>query len=745
MNAIEIEEAVSDLAADPYDSEEFPFAFLAAFGNKEVTIKKLRIAGKSSTNKSDVEGGVLQRLNIHIAIADAERLDDTLTALRESPQTAKAKAKYVLATDGEQVVAEELSSGEVLSCRYDELGDNFGFFLTLAGISVVREVKDNPIDIKATSRLNKLYVELLNSNPDWATPDKQIAFNQFLARLVFCFFAEDTGVFAERGLFTSTVTQMTEADGGNTHLVLQELFNAMDSDPRDGGREPPVKSWADRFPYVNGGLFSGETNCPTFTRTARSYLIRAGELDWQSINPDIFGSMIQAVADDEERGSLGMHYTSVPNIEKVLNPLFLDSLNEQLRDSGDNARKLLNLRKRLENIHVFDPACGSGNFLVIAYIRMREIEAELMNRRDEPMIESIIKLTQFYGIEIKPFAVEVARLSLLIAEFQCNVRLIGQRQAQMLILPLHETGHVVAGNSLRLDWGDVCSLRDDGEIYICGNPPYLGSKWQSDEQKRDLHYVFEGHVKNWKSLDYVGGWFFKASKYAVRTNCTAAFVSTNSICQGQQVPILWPEIFRTGNQIVFAHRDFQWSNLASHNAGVTVVIVAISSTATSTKKLYTTIGRETSVKNVEAINAYLIAGSDVVVNQRATHLSELPEMTRGNSPTDGGHLLLEEGDLPSCEIDELARKKYLKPYVGSKELIAGTKRYCIWIEDSEVEKATSLPAIKSRVEKVREFRLGSKKKATVKAANWAHRFDERKPVPSSECIHDICGTHVHIV
>ncbi len=734
MNAIEIEEAVSDLAADPYDSEEFPFAFLAAFGNKEVTIKKLRIAGKSSTNKSDVEGGVLQRLNIHIAIADAERLDDTLTALRESPQTAKAKAKYVLATDGEQVVAEELSSGEVLSCRYDELGDNFGFFLTLAGISVVREVKDNPIDIKATSRLNKLYVELLNSNPDWATPDKQIAFNQFLARLVFCFFAEDTGVFAERGLFTSTVTQMTEADGGNTHLVLQELFNAMDSDPRDGGREPPVKSWADRFPYVNGGLFSGETNCPTFTRTARSYLIRAGELDWQSINPDIFGSMIQAVADDEERGSLGMHYTSVPNIEKVLNPLFLDSLNEQLRDSGDNARKLLNLRKRLENIHVFDPACGSGNFLVIAYIRMREIEAELMNRRDEPMIESIIKLTQFYGIEIKPFAVEVARLSLLIAEFQCNVRLIGQRQAQMLILPLHETGHVVAGNSLRLDWGDVCSLRDDGEIYICGNPPYLGSKWQSDEQKRDLHYVFEGHVKNWKSLDYVGGWFFKASKYAVRTNCTAAFVSTNSICQGQQVPILWPEIFRTGNQIVFAHRDFQWSNLASHNAGVTVVIVAISSTATSTKKLYTTIGRETSVKNVEAINAYLIAGSDVVVNQRATHLSELPEMTRGNSPTDGGHLLLEEGDLPSCEIDELARKKYLKPYVGSKELIAGTKRYCIWIEDSEVEKATSLPAIKSRVEKVREFRLGSKKKATVKAANWAHRFDERKPVPSSPVI-----------
>ena len=260
MNAIEIEEAVSNLAASPCDLDEFPFAFLAAFGNKEVTIKKLRAKGKSTTNKSDVHGGVLQRLNIHIAVSDSETLDSTLTALRESSQTAKAKAKYVLATDGEQIAAEELSSGEVLSCRYDALGDNFGFFLTLAGISAVREVKDNPIDIKATSRLNKLYVELLKSNPDWATPDKQIAFNQFLSRLVFCFFAEDTGVFSERGSFTNTIMQMTVGDGDDTHQVLQELFKAMDSDPREGGREPPVKSWADRFPYVNGGLFSGATD-----------------------------------------------------------------------------------------------------------------------------------------------------------------------------------------------------------------------------------------------------------------------------------------------------------------------------------------------------------------------------------------------------------------------------------------------------------------------------------------------------
>lgn len=725
MNAIEIEEAVSNLAASPYDREEFPFAFLAAFGNKEVTIKKLRVKGKSTTNKSDVEGGVLQRLNIHIAVTDAESLDETLTALRESPQTAKGKAKYVLATDGEQIIAEELPSGEVLSCRYCELGDNFGFFLTLAGISAVREVKDNPIDIKATSRLNKLYVELLNSNPDWATPDRQIAFNQFLARLVFCFFAEDTGVFAERGLFTNTITQMTEADGGNTHQVLQELFEAMDSDPRDGGRKPPVKPWADRFPYVNGGLFSGETDCPTFTRSARSYLIRAGELDWQSINPDIFGSMIQAVADDEERGSLGMHYTSVPNIEKVLNPLFLDSLNEQLEAAGDNARKLLNLRKRLANIRVFDPACGSGNFLVIAYIRMREIEAELMRRRDEPMSESNIQLTQYYGIEIKPFAVEVARLSLLIAEFQCNVRLIGQMQAQMLILPLHETGRVVPGNALTLDWGDVCERSDDHEVYICGNPPYLGSTWQSKEQKSDLEMIFKDRTKSWKSLDYVAGWFMKAADYGSKIKCSSAFVSTNSICQGQQVAILWPLIFSLDTEIVFAHTSFKWANLASHNAGVTVVIIGIGQGSVSGRRLFEQVeSNDFRIQDVPYINAYLVAGPNIIVYKLSKPASDIGVMDFGSKPVDGGNLLLSPDDLSKLQLSFIQKIKYIRPFYGSAEFIKGLERYCLWIEDNDLEEATKIVSINERLNAVREMRVASTKKATRESATHAHRFGE---------------------
>jgi hypothetical protein len=360
MNAVEIESAVSDLVLHPFNKSEFPFAFLAAFGNKDTTLKRLR---KGDSNATDVPGGVLQRNNIHIAVCQPGDVTPTLEALRKSPKTAHAKAKFLLATDGETLQAEDLASGETIACNYPEFPDHFGFFLPLAGISTIKEIKDNPIDVRATGRLNKLYVELLRENPDWAKADRRGDMNHFMARLIFCFFAEDTDIFQGTVLFTSTVDKMTERDGSNTHEVLEIIFRAMNIKDED---RPVAKlpRWAEAFPYVNGGLFGGETAVPRFTRTARAYLYQAGQLNWKEINPDIFGSMIQAVADDEERGALGLHYTSVPNILKVLNPLFLDDLRAQLEAAGENRIKLLNLRKRMSRIRVFDPACGSGNFLV---------------------------------------------------------------------------------------------------------------------------------------------------------------------------------------------------------------------------------------------------------------------------------------------------------------------------------------------------------------------------------------------
>ncbi|NJM00724.1 MAG: class I SAM-dependent DNA methyltransferase, partial [Synechococcaceae cyanobacterium SM2_3_2] len=515
MNAVEIEEAVSQLAEDPFDPEEFPFAFLEAFGNKPTTIKRLRSG--TTTNKSDLPGGILQRNNIHLKVCPVGEVGATLTALRSSPVTTQHKAKFILATDGQSLEAENLADGETIACEYPKFADHFGFFLPLAGITTVKQIRENAFDIKATARLNRLYVELLKDNPDWDTAERRQAFNHFMARLIFCFFAEDTNIFRSEGFFTATVAQMSAGDASNTHEVLGELFRAMCT-PIEKRKEAQLRNWADGFPYVNGGLFSGEVDVPRFSKIARSYLLHVGSLDWTKINPDIFGSMIQAVADDEERGSLGMHYTSVPNILKVINPLFLDGLREQLEAAGDNARKLLNLRQRLARIRIFDPACGSGNFLVIAYKEMREIEAEINRRRGEMDRKSGIPLTNFRGIEIRHFSAEVARLALIIAEYQCDVLYRGPKLALAEFLPLKADNWITCGNALRLDWLSLCPptgigakvQREDldlfgemenemeidfenqgGEIYICGNPPYQGSVNQSAEQKEDMKFVLQ--------------------------------------------------------------------------------------------------------------------------------------------------------------------------------------------------------------------------------------------------------------
>ena len=752
MNAVEIEVAISELALQPFDAAEFPFAFLAAFGNKDTTLKRLRTG---NNNASDVPGGVLQRNNIHIAVCAAGAVGDTLKALRTSPATTKAKVKFILATDGQTLEAEELvsgeSGGETIACAYTDFPNHFGFFLPLAGISTIKEIKDNPIDVRATGRLNKLYVELLRENPDWSTDERRADMNHFMARLVFCFFAEDTDIFNGTGLFTKSVEQMSERDGSNTHEVLETIFRTMNIKVADRvNAQLRLPTWADRFPYVNGGLFSGSADVPRFTRMARTYLLHAGGLNWKQINPDIFGSMIQAVADDEERGALGMHYTSVPNILKVLNPLFLDELRTQLVAAGDNKAKLLNLRKRMARIRVFDPACGSGNFLVIAYKQMREIESEINRRRGEAHLGSAILLTNFRGIELRNFPAEIARLALIIAEFQCDVLCCGQKDALQEFLPLAAENWIICGNALRLDWFNICPptgtgvklVADDlfgtpldqtemdfsnegGETFICGNPPYLGSTWQLAEQKDDLKAIFDHRCKNWKSLDYVAGWFMKAADYGTQTKATAAFVSTNSICQGQQVPILWPLIFASGHQIAFAHASFKWANLASHNAGVTVAIVGVASGTAKSHRLFS-IGNDgnLTVKEVEHINAYLVPAIDVIVEKRNHPSSGLGVMDYGNKPVDGGYLLLTKDDVEVLEITADQQKKFIRRIYGSDEFIHNKLRYCLWIEDKCLDEAMQISVIQRRIENVRAMRLKSRDKSANEMADRAHQFRE---------------------
>jgi hypothetical protein len=739
MNAIEIEEAVTALSEAPFDRNEFPFDFLRAFGNKETTIKRLR---SGTSNKSDL-GGVLQVNNLHISIAESGEVNQLLNSLKNSPVTTKGKVRFVVATDGADFEAEDIETGETVACSFKDFPDHFGFFLPLAGISTVKQIRESSFDIRATSRLNKLYIELLKDNPEWGTAERRHEMNHLMARLIFCFFAEDTDIFSKLGIFSETVERMSERDSSNTHQIISEIFRSMDTKIADR-LNANLPRWADTFPYVNGGLFSGSVEVPRFSKIARSYLLQIGSLDWTKINPDIFGSMIQAVADDEERGELGMHYTSVPNILKVLNPLFLDDLREQLEEAGDNPRMLLNLRKRISKIRVFDPACGSGNFLVIAYKQVREIENSINERRGEIGRASDIPLTNFRGIEIRDFSAEIARLALVIAEYQCDLVYRGQKEALAVFLPLDSQNWITCGNALRIDWLSVCPptgtaiklVGDDlfntpldqaqidfenegGETYICGNPPYKGSKLQSNEQKSDLLGAWAKHPTLAKTTDYVTGWIAKFLDYLNKEPTSAsAFVVTNSICQGQQAIDIWPEIFKRGCEIRFAHTSFKWANLAAHNAGVTVIIVGLGKTSPGRKKIY----QGDSLKNCTSIGPYLVPDNLTSVQKEKIPICGQSVMLSGNMPRDAGGLILDQETAESILKKDPIASKYIKRFIGSDELIKGNIRYCLWIDDQDKDLASKSEFINNRLNLVRSSRIASNAESTRLYAGKPHRF-----------------------
>jgi hypothetical protein len=683
----------------------------------------------------------LQTNNVHIAIASTGEVTKTLATLKASPATARAKAKFVLATDGDTFEAEDLASGETVACAYADFPDHFGFFLPLGGITTVKQVRESSFDIRATSRLNRLYVELLKDNPEWGNVNRRHDMNHFMARLIFCFFAEDTDIFSKPLLFTSIVEQMSAKDSSNTHEVIGTLFRAMNMKSADRAAAN-IPRWADQFPYVNGGLFSGSLDVPRFSRIARSYLLHIGNLDWTKINPDIFGSMIQTVAEDEERGALGLHYTSVPNILKVLNPLFLDDLRTRLQEAENNSRMLLNLRRRISRIRVFDPACGSGNFLVIAYKEMRAIEAEINKWRGEPDRRSEIPLTNFRGIELRDFPAEIARLALIIAEFQCDVLYRGQKEALAEFLPLDAENWITCGNALRLDWLSVCPPTgtgvkhhaDDlfhtpldqaqidfenqgGETYICSNPPYQGSVNQSKKQKEDKERVLARHLQSYKDLDYVSCWFVKAAEYMSSVDAEASLVSTNSTCQGEQVPMLWPYIFSTGLQIIFAHTSFKWSNNAAYNAGVSCVVIGLG------RRSKNYIIEDGLKREVTAISPYLVAGPPLIVEKRSTPISALSPMVTGNLPSDGGHLILSFSERKEfIERYPNLKNGIIKRFVGSNELLKGKLRYCLWIRDDDLSEISRMPEIIERLDAVRNARECSRGSQAKGGVNTPHRF-----------------------
>lgn len=716
MNIAEIESGLKELAEKPFSSNSFPYEFLALYDVPKATITKLK---QGSSNEADLDGDILWKKKFFYRVAKKGQSAIEAEKMLLDPLTKKHSPRFIFVTDGVDFFARDLKTEVTSDEKLKLLNNSFDFFLPLAGVERYEDVAENPADIKATARLAKLYDAILESNPDWTSATHTHELNIFMTRMLFCFFAEDTSIF-EPALFTSTLLTLTKEDGSDTASTIETIFDAMNLPESKRGALP---AFAKRFPYVNGGLFASKAHVPSFSPKARRLLKECGSLVWREINPDIFGSMIQAVVEPEMRGDMGMHYTSVPNIMKVLHPLFLISLEEGFEAAKDSESKLRKLLERIYKIRVFDPACGSGNFLIIAYKELRKLESRIFERikeiSKEPGLQMTgIRLSQFFGIEYTDFATETAKLSLWIAEYQMNEVFKAAFGSAPPSLPLRESGQIVHENACQVEWLDVCPQKDGSETFIVGNPPYLGSVQQTEQQKEDMKYVFASVSTKYKDLDYVASWFLKAANYIEKTSAQAAFVSTNSISQGEQVAMLWPLILEKSVEIGFAHLSFKWSNSAAANAAVICVVVGLRHKSNAQKLIF----EDGLSKKVKNINPYLVAADDVIVEKRSKQLCGLPKMDRGNMPTDGGNFILSTSEKDGL-LDKYPKASVLiKRFTGSREFIQGLERWCLWINNDNLNLALSVPPIKERIENIRKLRTESKGKQANDHADTPHRF-----------------------
>jgi hypothetical protein len=720
--------------------EAVGYNLLYAFGKSERDIERYK-EGKGILKTFD--GLLIKGLFCYQPVS-MFGMTSQLELLKQDQQVLKAAPKIIAVSDGKSILAYDLREKDTYENQLERLPSDFAFFYPLMDVERVHYVEESPADIKAAEKLAKLHDELRSYN-EFRSDDDLHDLNLFISRLLFCFFAEDTGIF-EENLFTSSIQRYTKEDGSDLTDYLAHTFNIMDVSLRSRETLSIIK----QFPYVNGGLFSKRIQIPKMGAKARRIIIECGELDWKDINPDIFGSMIQAVVNPEERANQGMHYTSVPNIMKVINPLFLDELrgeynklNEfyeqklQMKNIGALSQKQFYedlkpvikkgdaLLKRMSRMKFFDPACGSGNFLIITYKCLRFLEMDILalQRKCTPEGEilfvdnSVISLSQFYGIELLDFPHEVAMLSLWLAEHQMNTKLNENFGVNTKALPLKNITQIVCGNACRLDWNVVCPHTPDEEVFIFGNPPYLGSSMQDKGQKKDMEIVC-GRFENYKNLDYIACWFYVAAKYIRESNAKYAFVCTNSLTQGEQVALLWPNIFNLGLEIDFAYHSFKWNNNAKYNAAVIVVIIGLCRKGLSKKTIYT----ESSVIQCSNINPYLLNAPNIIIGRTTYPISDLPEMIKGSMPTDGGYLLMEQNGK-----DELLAKypylsKIVKGYMGSDDFLNGKRRYCLWMNKEQYNQYKDIPELNKRFEGVARIRLESDTVTTQEYAKYPYLF-----------------------
>lgn len=763
---MELEEKVKKLI-EQGDNENFIYEFLLLYGIPKVTITKTK---NSKLKKAENQIIIKKKLffeyyNQGVSLFEAKDTDllERINVLTNDPQTYAHDPRFIIVTDYKRFLAVDTKTKDTRDIEFKDLWKHTDFFLPWAGKEKYQPHVESMADVKAAEKMAKIYDEIYHNNKTFAN-EYNHDLNVFLTRLLFCFFAEDTGIFTEDSLFTKSLVEHTQEDGSDLKEFFEVLFASLDK--QDKSQYP---QYIQRFPYVNGKLFRDTIHIPELTTKTRELMIECGDRNnWKEINPDIFGSMFQAVKTAEARSDLEQHYTSVPNIMKVINPLFMDNLREEFEKNKDNINKLKALQARLGKIRIFDPACGSGNFLIIAFKQMKLLEMDIIKRiqeisgeKDFQMNLSVIELKQFYGIEIDDFACEIAKLSLWLAEHQMNCKFREEIGEPKPTLPLSESGHIVCGNALRMDWEEVCPKyiekttlahevdradlrntplkldlpKEEAEVYVLGNPPYKGFKYQTDLMKSDIEHVFS-KFKTYKKLDYIACWFYLAAIYIRNTTFRYAFVSTNSVTQGELVSLIWPRIFQMDLEICFAHTSFKWSNNAKHNAGVTCVIIGIAQISNNKKYLY----MENNIKFVKHITPFLSDDTSLIITKRSTPLSNLPPMLLGSLPADGGALILTENEKECVCNTYPELEKYIKPFIGSNEYINDIHRFCLWLPilPKEIE---NNDFVKKRLKLCKQNRLDSNKKETKARAETPYSFAENRyrnsnailiPVTSSE-------------
>lgn len=700
---------------------EFIFAFLDAYGFSKNTISRLR-KGDDTRNVATGDDIAVKKKIYFSPVSVGSDVDAVADKLKVSNVVFRNDIRFVIVTDFNRVVAFDLAAEERLDVSMTELHKNYAFFLPLAGYEKAVMYTEHPADVKASEKMGDLF-DLIRERNDLSKPEDIHALNVFLTRLLFCFYADDTGIF-ERDQLTNAIQAYTKEDGSDVDQFFTNLFAVLNLNTNAPERHSlPVHFQA--FPYVNGGLFKADEPIPEFGRKARRILIDCGSMNWSEINPDIFGSMFQAVIDENQRGNLGQHYTSVSNIMKVIQPLILDKLYAELEKARKSERKLTELHVRIQQIKIFDPACGSGNFLIIAYKELRKLEIEIVRAMRELDPQSIhlpnLSLSNLYGIEIDDFACEIARLSLWLAEHQLNSQWEKEFGYAPPALPLRDSGNIHHGNSLRVDWNTICKKKTDDEVYLIGNPPFLGTAGRTETQKEDMQDIFKG-FKSLGYLDYVACWFWKGAQYIKDSSSEMALVSTNSICQGEQVSTLWTPLFALGLNISFAFPTFAWVNNARDAAAVHVIIIGLSAKKYQAR-LFNNLGGKWHSKFVSNISPYLIEGSNTIVTPKNKPLNKkISPLLFGNKPTDGGNLFLDRAEMEHLIAVEPQVKKWIKKILGAAELLNGKERWCLWLVDATKEDLDAMPIVSQRIARVKELRIKAGHPAALKMSEKPHMF-----------------------